>query len=90
MGGGRWRSLNFSSEVISGSSHVSRELQALGEATETQAWLDIAIESGYIDQSIHTELNEEWRIIGARLQTMIDKADQFVLLNAPKKPRLTP
>ena len=30
--------------------------QALGEATETQAWLDVARECGYIDETTHDSL----------------------------------
>lgn len=48
---------------------VSKVNDALGEATETQAWLDHALDSGYINASQFKELNAKWQQIGAMLNT---------------------
>ncbi len=51
--------------------------QALGEATETQAWLDQAYECGYIDDTTLRQMDSDWEQIGGMLQRMIDRADTF-------------
>ena len=55
---------------------VNKIDEALGEAMETQAWLDHAMDSGYIKQQHHA-LNETWQQIGAMLNRMIQRADDF-------------
>ncbi|HEY3128969.1 MAG TPA: four helix bundle protein [Acidobacteriota bacterium] len=56
---------------------VSKIDEALGEAMETQAWLDHALECDYIDQEQHHLLDEAWQHIGAMLHRMIQRADDF-------------
>ena len=51
--------------------------EALGEAMETQAWLDHAVDCGYMDRSQHRALDEAWQKIGAMLNRMIQRADDF-------------
>ncbi len=51
--------------------------EALGEAMETQAWLDHARECGYINSAHHRELDEAWQHIGAMLNKMIQRAEDF-------------
>ena len=51
--------------------------EALGEAMETQAWLDHALDRSYISADAHRTLDGGWQSVGAMLQRMIDKADQF-------------
>lgn len=51
--------------------------EALGEAMETQAWLDHAVDCGYIDHSQHRALDESWQKVGAMLNRMIQRADDF-------------
>lgn len=51
--------------------------EALGEAHETQAWLDHALDCGYVDASEYTEVDQQWRGIGAMLSRMLDRADDF-------------
>lgn len=51
--------------------------EALGEAMETQAWLDHALNSEYIDQKQHRELDDAWQHIGAMLNRMMQEADSF-------------
>jgi four helix bundle protein len=62
---------------------VNKLNEALGEAMETQAWLDHARECGYIDTHQHRELDEAWQKIGAMLNRMIQRADTFCM-SAPK------
>ena len=56
---------------------VNKLNEALGEAMETQAWLDHARECGYINRDLHLELDQAWQYIGAMLNKMIQKADIF-------------
>src|SRR5215471_10579845 len=41
--------------------------EALGEAMETQTWLDHALDCGYLTPSQHNELDSAWQHIGAML-----------------------
>lgn len=50
---------------------------ALGEAMETQAWLDHALTCGYINREQHRTYDGAWQSIGAMLFRMIDRADTF-------------
>jgi four helix bundle protein len=56
---------------------INKINEALGEAMETQAWLDHARECGYINIELHRELDEAWQRIGAMLNRMIQRADDF-------------
>jgi four helix bundle protein len=52
---------------------------ALGETMETQAWLDQALDCEYIDSAQFRELDDSWQHIGAMLNRMIQRADDFGL-----------
>ena len=56
---------------------VSKLTEALGEAMETQSWLDSALDCDYIDTRQHAALNEAWQGVGGGLSRMIDRAEQF-------------
>jgi four helix bundle protein len=56
---------------------VNKLNEALGEAMETQAWLDHALECDYINSEMYRELDATWQHIGAMLNRMIQKADIF-------------
>lgn len=58
---------------------VSKINEALGEAMETQAWLDHALDCAYLNVAMHAELDAAWQAIGGMLQKMIDRADTFCL-----------
>ena len=60
--------------------------EALGEATETQAWLDHAYDCEYVDRKQHRELDDAWQHVGAMLNRMIERADDFCK-SARKGPR---
>jgi four helix bundle protein len=51
--------------------------EALGEACESQAWLQFAHRHGYIADREPAELNESYQGIGGRINRMIDRADDF-------------
>jgi four helix bundle protein len=56
---------------------VNKLNEALGEAMETQAWLDHALDCGYITQQQFDDLDQRAQHIGGMLNRMIDKADTF-------------
>ena len=56
---------------------VSKLNEALGEAMETQAWLDHALECQYVSSTDHAARDGEWQQIGAMIAGMIDRADDF-------------
>lgn len=56
---------------------VNKINEALGEAMETQAWLDHALDCGYLNAAKHREFDAAWQSIGAMLQKMMDRADAF-------------
>src|SRR5215212_6807650 len=51
--------------------------QALGEANETQSWLDDALDDGYVTPADFADLNSRYQNIGGMLARMIDRADDF-------------
>jgi four helix bundle protein len=56
---------------------VSKIDEALGEATETESWLDDALDCGYLDSTQFEKMDADWRSIGAMLARMIDRASDF-------------
>ncbi|MCX6895081.1 MAG: four helix bundle protein [Verrucomicrobia bacterium] len=56
---------------------ISKLTGALGEATETQSWLDDALDCGYITAAQHREHDAAWQSIGGMLNNTIEKADDF-------------
>ena len=56
---------------------VNKINEALGEAMETQAWLDHALDCAYLNPAKHREFDAAWQFIGAMLQKMMDRADTF-------------
>ncbi len=56
--------------------------EALGEANETQSWLDDASDARYISQETFDHLDQRYQAIGGMLSRMIDRADDFCK-NAP-------
>lgn len=51
--------------------------EALGEANETQSWLDDALDAAYVSTSDFEELNSRLQAIGGMLSRMIDRAEDF-------------
>jgi four helix bundle protein len=56
---------------------VSEVNDALGEATETQCWLDHALDSGCITTAQFNEFDGQWQQIGAMLNKMTERAHDF-------------
>ena len=56
---------------------VSKVIDALAEAMETQAWFDHALDCGYLDQRTCVQLDEAMQHIGAMLSRMIERAEDF-------------
>jgi four helix bundle protein len=56
---------------------VGKLTEALGEAMETQAWLDHALECDFIMAREFRDLDAAWQQVGAMLNRMIDKSDTF-------------
>src|SRR5579863_7294369 len=56
---------------------VNKVDEALGEAMETQAWLDHCVDCGYITLVQHHDIDAAWQSIGAMLNQMIKRADDF-------------
>jgi four helix bundle protein len=51
--------------------------EALGEATETQSWLDDCLDCGYISADEFEQMDAAWQSIGAMLNKMIARTDDF-------------
>jgi four helix bundle protein len=51
--------------------------EAMGEAMETQAWLDHALDCDYLNRQQYSELDDAWQKVGAMLNRMIERADDF-------------
>ena len=51
--------------------------EALGEANETQSWLDDAADDEYLSTQDFEELDSRYQAIGGMLSRMIDRADDF-------------
>ena len=56
---------------------VNKIDEALGEAYETQSWLDDALDGAYVSQQAFVELDNSYQAIGGMLWRMIDRADDF-------------
>ena len=56
---------------------VSKMVDADGEATETQFWLDIAQASGYLSEVRLLELRRGYEEVGRMLGTMISHPERF-------------
>jgi four helix bundle protein len=51
--------------------------QAIGEANETQCWLDYAADCGCLDRETHRSMDATWQRIGGKLHRMLQRADTF-------------
>ncbi len=51
--------------------------EALGEAMETQAWLDHALDCKYLGEKEVNELDSSWQHIGGMLRRMMEKTSDF-------------
>jgi len=51
--------------------------EALGEANETQSWLEDCLDCGYLSEAEFTRMDAAWQSIGAMLRKMIDRSEDF-------------
>jgi four helix bundle protein len=56
---------------------IAKLSDSMGEAFETQSWLDQARQAGYLDESTHQSLDSKCAHIGSMLRAMENKADSF-------------
>jgi four helix bundle protein len=56
---------------------VNKIDEALGEANETQSWLDDCLDCGYISSEEYAHMDGPWQSVGAMLNKMIDKSENF-------------
>jgi four helix bundle protein len=58
-------------------SFVNKLSDSDGEATETQVWLDIALDSGYILRTDHDRIVSRYEEVGRMLGSMIAHPEKF-------------
>ena len=58
-------------------SFIHKITEGIGEALETQSWLDHAFTSGYITREQYHIHDDPWKQIGGKLQRMIQKHETF-------------
>ena len=56
---------------------VNKINEALGEAMETQSWLDQAADCSYINAKQFQEMDSAWQRVGAMLNRMMERAETF-------------
>ena len=61
---------------------ISKLTDSDGENSETDTWLDFALECGYIDSSDHLRLTNECKEIGSMLGSMLNKPKAFLLFKS--------
>ena len=59
----------------------SKMADADGEATETQVWLDVSRDCGYIATDVHNRMISEYREVGGMLGNMIRNPHKFAPRN---------
>jgi len=66
---------------------VNKLNEAQGEATESQSWLDSALDCEYITAAEHARFDALFQEAGAILQGMIDRSETFCPPTAPNRVR---
>ena len=61
---------------------ISKLTDSDGENSETDTWLDFALDCGYLDPSDHLRLTAECKQIGSMLGSMLNKPEPFLLRNS--------
>jgi len=56
---------------------VSKVIDAAGEAGETEVWLDVSKDSGYLSNETYRNLFNRYDEVNRMLFGMIDKSDRF-------------
>ena len=63
---------------------VSKLADSDGEATETQVWLDFALDCGYMSQTNRDRLTASYEEVGRMLSSMIANPQKFALRSGSK------
>jgi len=61
---------------------ISKLTDSDGENSETDTWLDFALDCGYLDPSDHLRLTSECKQVGSMLGSMLNKPELFLLRNS--------
>jgi four helix bundle protein len=64
---------------------VNKIDEALGEANETQSWLDDCMDCGYVSRAEFMQMDSAWQSIGGMLKSMMDRAEEFCRGSQPAK-----
>jgi len=56
---------------------VSKLVDCLGEASETEVWLDMSFDLDYISKDIHKDLMNDCNEVERMLQSMINQPEKF-------------
>jgi len=56
---------------------INKMNEALAEAMETQAWLDHALDCGYINDQEHRDQDAQWQQIGGMINRTIERSGDF-------------
>ena len=56
---------------------INKMADADSEATETQVWLDFALDCGYLSKESHEQLSTAYRQVGKILGSMIANPEKF-------------
>ncbi len=64
---------------------VSRISDAAGAAGETEVWLDLSRDSGYLLEDKHREFTGGYNEVNRMLYGMIEKSDKFCIIKGSKR-----
>ncbi len=56
---------------------VSKLIDSFGEAGETEVWLDVSFDAGYIAKAKHSYYLERYEEVNRMLHSMIDRPEKF-------------
>jgi four helix bundle protein len=59
---------------------ISKIIDAAGEAGETEVWLDISKDAGYLSTGNHRELSDGYDEVNRMLYGMVEKPEKFCLI----------
>jgi four helix bundle protein len=57
---------------------ISKMTDADAECSETLVWLDFSLDCGYIDQSTHSKIKNDYEKLGRMIGSMIKSSDKFI------------
>ena len=65
---------------------ISKLTDSDGENSETDTWLDFALDCGYLGQSDHLRLTDQCKEIGSMLGSMLNKPKPFLIFKSDIRP----